>query len=484
MLEPFQGGVLAIDVNRDEFVPDSVAIELISESVARQHCVLPVVYDSAKRSLLVAIADPNNVTIRDALRQELDQLISIEYRRASVADIKQTLDTCYGRSYSLEQVLTELHSQHDVGVGGDRHGPATIIRLVDALLQDALVKRASDIHLSPEVTHVQIRYRIDGVLQIACCLHVRYWPAMLVRIKVLSEMDIAETRLPQDGHLTRHIHGTPVDFRVASFPVRSGENLVLRVLDKQRGLLSLQALCNDQDERKLKALASKPHGLVLVCGPTGSGKTTTLYAMLQSLDAMALNIMTLEDPVEYPMLNIRQTRVQGGASFDFAQGVRGVLRQDPDVLLVGEVRDVDSCAMTCRAALTGHLVFTSTHANDSISAIARLLELGAQRATIASVLSGVVSQRLIRKLCTGCTQGSVACVICNGTGFNGRLALFECLMPTPDFIAQLVSGADFPKLHEQAINDGMVTMLEQAQRYVRNGQTTESELQRVFGAMH
>ncbi len=489
ILEPYLGGAIPININSDEFVPNPVAIELVSEALARQHCLLPVVFDHAQQHLVVAVTDANNVTTRDALRRELAPTISVEYRQASLADIKQTLDKCYGRNHSLQQVLTELHVAssgahlHDNVNSKNTTAQATTVLLVDAILQDALIKRASDIHLSPEYTYVQVRYRVDGVLQPSCCLHIRYWPAILVRIKVLSEMDIAETRLAQDGHLSRNIHGRSIDFRVASFPVRTGENLVLRVLDKQRALLRLSALCQTRDENKLKIMANQPSGLVLVCGPTGSGKTTTLYAMLQSLDAVALNIMTLEDPVEYPIPGIRQTHVHGGAAFGFAEGVRGILRQDPDVLLVGEVRDVDSCAMACRAAMTGHRVFSSTHADDCISAIARLLELGVSRATIASVLAGIVSQRLVRKRCTACAQYDDVCVACSGTGFHGRIALFECLTPTPAFLSMLVDGATFSELQTQAISDGMLSLLEQAQQCLNLGQTNKAELQRVFGVV-
>jgi len=482
ILARYQRGSTVLPLSTDDFVPDTIALGKLTEHTVRRFSVLPVSFSAQKSHLLVATDDPTNVLMRDSVRRELDSTISIEYRRANIKQIKQILDKCFGSFYSLPTVLKNLEQQSIKADDQFRSEQSPIIRVVDAILKDAITRRASDIHLSPEASYVQVRYRIDGVLQVVCCLHISYWSALLVRIKVLSDIDIAETRLAQDGHISQTIHGQKIDFRVASFPLHAGENLVLRVLDRQRGLLSLEALCTESAmEKKLKKMVSEPSGLLLVCGPTGSGKTTTLYALLRTLDASALNIMTLEDPVEYPMAHIQQTRVHGGASFGFAQGVRGVLRQDPDVILVGEVRDSESCAMSCRAAMTGHLVLTSTHADDCMGAIARLKELRADRSTIASVLSGVVAQRLIRKLCTHCLLNGSECGMCNGTGYSGRIAVFECLTVTEAFLSLLNSEAPLAALHQQAMLDGMVPLIEAAKVYLRHGMTNEKELRRVFG---
>jgi len=472
----------ALALNADDFIPDNDALALLSQHTARRFSVLPVSLDREKNCLLIVMGDPTNVLVRDGVRKEIDTSISIEYQRADIKLIKQVLDKCFGTCNSLQFVLREFDQQIESVEEQPEAEQAPVIRLVNAILQDAITRRASDIHLTPEASYVQVRYRIDGVLQAVCCLHISYWSAILVRIKVLSNIDIAETRLAQDGHISHTVHGQKIDFRVASFPLHVGENLVLRVLDRQRGLLTLKALCSERKiENTLAKMVSEPSGLLLVCGPTGSGKTTTLYALLRTLDACSLNIMTLEDPIEYPMVNIQQTRVHGGAGFGFAQGVRGVLRQDPDVILIGEIRDPDSCAMGCRAAMTGHLVLTSTHADDCMGAIARMLELRTERSMMASVLTGLVAQRLIRKLCRHCFGNCGDCGMCGGTGYSGRIAIFECLIVTDVFSSLLNSGASFAALHQQAVDDGMVPLRQVAKAYLHRGLTTMNELQRVFG---
>ena len=482
MLAQYLDGNAALALDADNFAPDNHALSLLPQHTARRFSVLPISLDREKKHLLLAMGDPTNVLVRDAVRREVDLNISIKYQRADIKQIKQAIDKCFGTCNSLQIVLRELDQQIDNTARHHATEQTPIIQLVDAILQDAITRRASDIHLTPEASYVQIRYRIDGVLQVVCYVHISYWSAILVRIKVLSDIDIAETRLAQDGHISHAIHGQKIDFRVASFPLHIGENLVLRVLDRQRGLLTLKALCAEHKiENTLTKMAREPSGLLLVCGPTGSGKTTTLYALLRSLDASSLNIMTLEDPIEYPMVNIQQTRVHGGAAFGFAQGVRGVLRQDPDVILVGEVRDPDSCAMGCRAAMTGHLVLTSTHADDCMGAIARLIELRTNRSMMASVLTGIVAQRLIRKLCSHCLCKLKDCVMCGGTGYTGRIAIFECLIVTATFSALLNNGASFAALHQQAVDDGMVPLREVAKSYLQRELTTKNELQRVFG---
>lgn len=480
-LEQYQAGANYLELTVENFVPDSAALELLAEDTARRYNILPVSLDDAGSELILAMDDISNLVVKDRLRREIAGHVALDFRCSDSADIKRLLDKCYGACYSLSGILQELelesvsaHSQNSID-----HMP--VVRLVDAILQNAVSRRASDIHLSPEGLFVSVRYRIDGVLSIACCLHISYWPAMLVRVKVLSEMDIAETRLPQDGHVGRTIDGQRIDFRVSSFPVQGGENLVLRVLDRRRGIRTLYELCHSETiHTKLLNMVKRPHGLVVVCGPTGSGKTTTLYALLQSLDASMLNIMTLEDPVEYPLSGIRQTRVHGAAAFGFADGVRGVLRQDPDVIFIGEIRDVDSCLMACRAAMTGHLVLTSTHADDCIGAINRLAELGASRSVLASVLAGVVSQRLIRKACTHCDHDKL-CGACGGEGYSGRIALFESLDISSAFTGMLNNNAPVTVMREQAYKDGMKSLKDVAWGHERNGLTTRDEIERVLG---
>lgn len=477
---------VSIDLKTAEFVPDDGAVGLLDESIARRFSVLPVSFDAQTKQLTIAIPDLSDVIARDTIKRNIPKSVGLKLCEASAADINRALDKCYGYSYTLSAVLSEMETvSEQLNSTSDstlENRQAPVSRLIDTVLQEAITRRASDIHLSPEKVYVRIRFRVDGVLNTVCCIHISYWPAMLVRIKVLSDLDIAETRQPQDGYLGRIIHGEHVDFRVASFPLNNSENLVLRVLDRRQSLLDLSALCSHKPTRtQLEKLIARPSGLVLVCGPTGAGKTTSLYALLRSLNAESLNIMTLEDPVEFPVANISQTRVNGNSALDFAQGVRGVLRQDPDVILVGEIRDADSCAMCCRAALTGHLVLTSTHADSAIGAISRLLELGVSRAVLASVLVGVVSQRLFRKVCSQCEGFGADCRACRGSGFSGRLALFECLTMSEEFSSQLHSGAPMPQLREVAIGNGLVPLEQQAKDACIAGLTSADELTRVLG---
>ena len=482
VLQRYQLGAPRFELVPEEFVPDTQALNLLSEKTARQYNALPIAFDADCQELVLAMDDTSNLMFKDKLRREIPAQIELTFRSSRATDIHRVLDKCYGACHSLQEILQELEQLSTSAVAQADIDHTPIVRLIDAVLQDAVTRRASDIHLARTGIFISIRYRIDGVLCTAGCLHACYWPAILVRIKVLSEIDIAETRLPQDGHLERTIHGQRIDFRVASFPTLGGENLVLRVLDRRLGVRTVATLCGDEKTRKsLLAMVQRPSGLVVVCGPTGSGKTTTLYAMLQSLNSDLLNIMSLEDPVEYPIHSIRQTSVQRNGSFGFADGVRAVLRQDPDVILIGEIRDADSCQMACRAAMTGHLVLTSTHADDCVGAINRLTELGAKRSVLANVLVGMVSQRLIRKLCLHCRGQAASCGVCGRAGYSGRIALFECLNVTDAFSDLLQSGASVAQLLNQARADGMTPLSAAAREQVGKGLTTQSEIERALG---
>ena len=491
-------------INIDNFVPDPSALSLLPEKLARQHRALPVLFDEKQQVLVVAVADVLSVLDGDRIQRAVGEDIQVSYRMAYASDVLHALDKSYGVSHTLDEIITEIAADHipELMSSPNAEQPfagstasntddessrliaeaGPIVRLVDALFQDAVTRQASDIHLSPEHKMVRVQYRIDGRLEHACYLHMCYWAAILIRLKVLSGIDISETRHAQDGQVTRTINGRKVDFRVASFPLVTGENLVLRVLDRRRAFHSIAGIAGNADaSRALHRMINKPSGLVLVCGPTGSGKTTTLYAMLQSLDANTLNIMTLEDPVEYSIAGIRQTTIQPAVNLGFAEGVKGILRQDPDVLLVGEIRDKDSCAMTCRAAMTGHLVLSSLHAPDCLRAIARLQDLGAERSVLAASLSGVVAQRLVRKICRHCTGDNQDCAVCSGSGYYGREVLLECLPITAEFSALLQANATLQALEQQAIQSGFLPMAKIAASAISSGVTTRAEVNRVFG---
>ena len=471
--------------NLDEFIPDQKALQVLNEHDARRLTIIPLSLSSCGLQLRVATSEPSNVLLRDDVRRLVPQHIAINYVTLNSVDINQVLNKSYGINLSLDAILAELS---DENLDNPRDPNSPIIRLVDAIIQDAVVQRASDIHLSPGSQHVRVRYRIDGVLMDSACIDKIYWPAMLVHLKVQSGMDIAETRLPQDGQVSRLVCGVQTDFRVASFPVNTGENIVMRVLEHRRSYLRIDEICTNASQQQIMhKLISHPSGLVIVCGPTGSGKTTTLYSLIQSMDSSALNIMTLEDPIEFPLQHIQQSRVRSDTSFSYALGIRGLLRQDPDVLLVGEIRDSESCAMACRAAMTGHLVLTSVHADNAVSALSRLIELGASQRQLANVVSGVIAQRLLRTKCAACADTETtqadnkACTACNGTGYHGRVAIFECLLMTDALSEKLISGASESCLVEQASADGTVRLQQSAQALVATGKTNHDELVRVLG---
>ncbi len=280
-----------------------------------------------------------------------------------------------------------------------------MVRLVNALLVDAVKRGASDIHFEPEYAFLRIRYRIDGVLETVRSLHKTYLPGITVRVKVVSGMNIAETRAPQDGRLSLTLNGRPIDFRVSTQPTIYGENIVLRVLDREKSIISLDRMNLTKDTlAKLNLMLARPEGILIVTGPTGSGKTTTLYSLLSQVNDETVNIMTLEDPVEYPLTLMRQTSVNEVARMDFADGIRSIMRQDPDIILVGEVRDKETAEMAFRAAMTGHQVFTTLHTNSALGAFPRLLDIGIQPDIMAGNIIGVIAQRLVRVLCPHCKE--------------------------------------------------------------------------------
>ena len=374
---------------------------------------------------------------------------------------------------------------------------------MSALLADAVERGASDVHFEPEQNFLRIRYRIDGVLRQIRSLHKTYWPAMAVRIKVMAKMNIAETRAPQDGRISLTLTGRAVDFRVASQATSHGENVVLRILDRQKGIVPLDGLGLEKNQLELlKKMIARPEGIILVTGPTGSGKTTTLYSVLNHINSDGLNIMTLEDPVEYPMTLIRQTSVNEAAKMDFANGIRSLMRQDPDIILVGEIRDEDTATMAFRAAMTGHQVYSTLHTNSAIGAIPRLLDIGIVPDVLSGNIIGIVAQRLMRRLCKHCKQPyeasaadckllgvdvgkaptlhrSVGCDQCDFQGYKGRLAILEILKFDPEFDEMIAHRATTRELLKAAISRGFKTLADDAIRRALDGNTALDEVLRV-----
>ncbi|MFY8130510.1 MAG: GspE/PulE family protein, partial [Burkholderiaceae bacterium] len=388
----------------------------------------------------------------------------------------------------LNEIETgQVDYQRLVVTGNEYSQP--IVRLVDSILSDAVQRQASDIHFEPEQGFVRIRYRIDGVMRQIRALHSQYWNAMLVRLKVMSSMDIAETRAPQDGRISLFLQGRQVDFRVAVQPTTHGENVVLRILDRLRGLVALNqmGLLPDQMET-LQLMMARPEGIILVTGPTGSGKTTTLYSILNSLNDESVNIMTLEDPVEYPLNMVRQTNLAEGVKMDFATGIRSMMRQDPDIILVGEIRDHDTAEMALRAAMTGHQVYSTLHTNSALGTIPRLLDLGLTPEILAGNLIGVVAQRLVRKLCRHCKtpyepdsalHRAEGCEHCDYQGYRGRLALMEIIKVDSDIDSLIARRATYRELVDCARAKGIRSLTGDAVRRIVDGTTSFEEAVRV-----
>ena len=497
-------GLQSVDLS--QIVVDSAALKLIQRDFAKRHNIFPVALDREKRRLIVAIADTNNIVAVDQVRAQLHGEFEVELRLAGETEIARAIDQYFGHDFSIDGILHEIETgeidYQSLQTSGDSYSQP-VVRLIAALLADAVERGASDIHFEPEQNFLRIRYRIDGVLRQIRSLHKTYWPAMAVRIKVMSKMNIAETRAPQDGRISLTLTGRQVDFRVASQATTHGENIVLRILDRQKGIVPLDGLGLEPSQLALlKKMIARPEGIILVTGPTGSGKTTTLYSVLNHINTDGLNIMTLEDPVEYPMTLIRQTSVSESAKMDFANGIRSLMRQDPDVILVGEVRDEDTATMAFRAAMTGHQVYSTLHTNSALGTIPRLLDIGIVPDILAGNIIGVIAQRLIRRLCKHCKQPyeasaaeckilgvrpdraatlyrAVGCDHCDYQGYRGRMAIMELLKMDGELDEMIARRVTARELLKGAVAKGFRTLADDGVRRVLDGSTALDELVRV-----
>ncbi len=494
-------------VDLGQYTPQPEATKMVPENFAREHHLVPVSY--VGKVLVVALANPLDIITIDELRRLSRG--PVEVVGAAETEVLEALDRAYGVAAGAG--WSEMVDQSLRQVVGRRGGAAVaesevaqeppVIRLIDSLIGQAIQEGATDIHVEPEEGLVRNRFRIDGILRHGPDVPKELQGAVVARIKVMANLDIAENRLPQDGRIDFQFGGRRVDIRVSTFPTIRGENLVLRILDRGKLVLGLEQLGFSPDHlTSLKRILQSPNGIILVCGPTGSGKTTTLYSALSYLNAEALNIITIEDPVEYEISGIRQSQVNVKAGLTFASGLRSILRQDPDVIMVGEMRDGETTDIAIRSALTGHLVFSTLHTNDAAGAIPRLTDMGAPPFILSSALLLVVAQRLVRSICLSCKEEAEAdpalirrlglqakedqlkffrgkgCDKCSFTGYRGRIGIFELLRVSQEMTPLIMEKADSGTIHRAARAQGMRTMLEDGIRKALRGTTTLEEVAR------
>ncbi|MDL2353857.1 MAG: type II secretion system ATPase GspE [Pseudomonadota bacterium] len=421
------------------------------------------------------------IALRRMDRADLEAAIATAYAGAG-GDASQVVDE-FDADLDLTKLLQDVPAIEDLLESSD---DAPVIRMINALLTQSLREGASDIHIEPFEQTSVVRFRIDGALRDVVRPRKAIHASLISRIKIMSQLDIAEKRLPQDGRITLRVGGKPVDVRVSTLPTGHGERAVLRLLDKEAGRLDLSHLgMSGQLLPQFDRMINQPHGIVLVTGPTGSGKTTTLYAALARLNASTTNILTVEDPIEYDLVGVGQTQVNARIDMSFAKALRAILRQDPDVIMIGEIRDLETAQIAVQASLTGHLVLATLHTNDAAAAVTRLLDMGIEPFLLSSSLLGVMAQRLVRKLCEYCKAPdgphwkAVGCDKCGHTGYHGRVGVYELLATTEHIRAQIHNRASEAEIRVSAQASGMRTMREDGERFLRDGTTTPAELLRV-----
>jgi type II secretory ATPase GspE/PulE/Tfp pilus assembly ATPase PilB-like protein len=460
---------------------DPHAVALLAERWARRHQVLPLRIDDGV--LLVATADPLDLDAERAVSFATGHRVRCV--SAGADDLAAQINRWYpDTSTRRDPVSPPVEVQHLAfgaeveGAGGSGDAGASILRLVDQILAEGISAGASDIHVEPEEQGIAVRHRIDGVLRQVRTLPRAIAPSLISRVKILSGLDIADRLRPQDGRARVAVRGIVVDLRVSTLPASHGEKLVVRVLDGSAGLRTLDAIGFAEAElRRIRTLLEQREGLILVTGPTGSGKTTTLYAALREIHARGVNIVTVEDPIEYRLPGIVQVQVHERAGLTFGAALRSIMRQDPDVILVGEIRDRETAEIAIQASLTGHLVLSTLHTNDAASAVTRLIDIGVPSYQIATAVKGVIAQRLLRRRCADCD--AVGCESCGQVGYRGRLAVAEILLASPEFERRVAAGGSTESLGEAARASGCVTLWQSGLDLVRRGETTMAELRRV-----
>jgi type IV pilus assembly protein PilB len=499
------GEVLAESSGSERFDAKSTMLDtnllaMVPREVCLRNRVIPV--EQKDGEVKLAMVDVYNVLAIDQVRRHLDKGVKIIPIFCTETEITELIERYYNYDLSIDGVLREIETgiRDKTQLDGREEGYVNpTVRLVNALLVDAIKQGCSDIHFEPEGSFLRLRYRIDGALQQIRSFHRDYWPAVLVRIKIMSGMNIAETRMAQDGRISMVALGREVDFRVATQPTVHGENVVLRILDKSKSLVPIESLgFSEHNLEVMKRCLKRPEGIIVVTGPTGSGKTTTLYSILGYINSIDVNIMTLEDPVEYQLPLIRQTNVREGV-LDFQSGIKSLMRQDPDIIFLGEVRDEETAIMAIRAALTGHQVFTTLHTNDALGTIPRLGDIGVPPHLLAGSLICTMAQRLARKLCKHCKSPrhaneeecrvmrvdpanppivyeAVGCERCGYKGYKGRMGLHEILRIDPGMDELIATKATRNQMLEYALQNGFVSMVQDGISKVLAGEIDIPEL--------
>ena len=467
---------------------------LLPFAFARDFLILAQAHDNQEENVACWISEATPATavaeisrrygalrLQVVTRQELESAITSVYADSG-NNAAQVIDE-YEADFDIARLMQEMPAVEDLLDSSD---DAPVIRMINALLTQAVREGASDIHIEPFDQISVVRFRIDGRLRDIVRPKKTIHAALISRIKIMSDLDIAEKRLPQDGRITLRVGGKPIDVRVSTLPTGHGERAVLRLLDKEGGRLDCQQLgMSETTIKQFDHLITQPHGIVLVTGPTGSGKTTTLYAALSRLNISSTNILTVEDPIEYELNGVGQTQVNPRIEMTFAKALRAILRQDPDVIMIGEIRDLETAQIAVQASLTGHLVLATLHTNDAAAAVTRLLDMGIEPFLLSSSLLGVVAQRLVRKLCIYCRQKEglywheVGCDKCSQTGYHGRVGIYELMLTTDQIRRQIHDRAGEAEIRASAQIGGMALMREDGERWLSNGTTSQSELLRV-----
>ena len=504
-----QAGTRAVNLNRTTV--DQNVLSLIPADVARRCLAMPLFRQNG--TLTVALADPFDVTAVDTLRQVTG--LGIDVVTAPERDILNCLELYYSSGETIDESIDKILDEKDrqtavsleelLGRLANKDEDAPVIRVVRQIITRAVNGRASDIHFEPEERMMRVRTRVDGVLYQDMLIPKAMQSAVTTRMKILADLDLAETRIPQDGRASILVGGRHVNLRVSSLPTSYGENIVARILDPSAQVITLPALGFAPDvQKQFEEVVNSPYGVVLVTGPTGSGKTTTLYAVLHEVSTMEVSTFTLEDPIEYRMPLVRQTQVKEEIGLTFSGGLRALLRQDPDIILVGETRDTETAQLMVRAALTGHLVFSTLHTNDAPGAIPRLLDMGVDAFLLPASLLAVLAQRLVRTICEHCKEEvknpervfeqlkvtppsggplrlcrGAGCPTCNQSGYKGRLGIFELMVLDEHFHDPILHRAGAPEYRRLAKEKGMRTMFEDGLLKATQGMTTIEELLRI-----